>query len=80
MKREKQIINFVTTSYCEVIAEAEANAKYSDMSELTILKDYRKLCTTLSKNKSRSQLEKSIIEMKAFKAKELIELKTIRRN
>lgn len=80
MKREKKIINFVTTSYRDVLAESKAKAKYDNESELTNLEEYIKLCDTLSKNKSRSQLEKSIIEMQAFKAKELIELKTIRRN
>jgi hypothetical protein len=70
----------VVVTYREVLAEAEAKAKYSDLSELANLREYRKLCNVLLSNKNRSLEERHLIALKSQKAKELIELKTIRRN
>lgn len=70
----------IVTYYNDVLAEAEAKAKYRDTSMNVKLKEYRKLCKTLYQNVNRSQLERAIIATKSFKAKELFEINNIRRN
>ena len=51
----------INTSYNDVLAEAEAKAKYHDLSVKTKLKEYKKLCATLHNSENKNKLEKAII-------------------